>query len=220
MKMFRLALPMLALALLATNSQAQATTPPSKTERILSHFDMGLQGMGVFNKSVSGTVQGGSNKGSTISATGSNTFGFLFTLRGTKSPWVGIEGNVGYSRYTHSYTCCQLEGGVQANATEYTLGYVVHPPTTILGAKPSIAVGSGSIAFKPTPGGGGGLSTQARQTYYYSVGADIPTRADWFLMRVGFRQQFYLAPDFGQNYLTIKKHTMTSEPVIGFIFHF
>lgn len=222
MKMSRLALPMLALFLTAATSQAQDSPAPSKTARVLSHFDVGLSGMGVFNKSVTGTVQKGpvGVQGTQVTTAGSNTFGALFTLRGTKSPWVGIEGNIGYARYTHTYSCCQLQGGVQANATEYTFGYVAHPRQTILGAHPVIAAGTGVMAFKPTNGGGQQLNTQARQTYYYSVGADIPTSADWFLIRVGFRQQFFKAPDFGQNYLTILKMTTSTEPTVGFVFHF
>lgn len=216
LKMFRFALPVLALTLLATAGRAQDTTGPTKFDRFIAHFDMGLQGTGVFTKSVTGTTYNGAQ----ITQDGSNTFGGLFTLRGTKSPWVGAELNLGYARYTQSYSCCQLQGGAQANAEEFTLGYVVHPDRTFFGAKPSFSAGSGSIAFVPTALGGQGLHTQARQVYYYSASADVPAFADFFAIRVGFRQQFYKAPDFGQNYLTIKKMTITSEPVIGFIFHF
>jgi hypothetical protein len=37
---------------------------------------------------------------------------------------------------------------------------------------------------------------------------------------VGFRQLIYLAPDFQQNYLTITRRTVTSEPTIGFFLRF
>lgn len=217
LKMFRLALPVLAIASFAAVGQAQidTETAPTKMQRFFSHIDVGLEGTGVFTKSVTGTTP----LDTTVTQSGSNTFGGLFAVRATKSPWVGMEVNLGYSRYTQSYTCCQLEGGAQANAEEFTVGYVVHPPTTIFGTKPSFSAGSGVLAFKPTSLGGQNFNTQARQVYYYSANTDVPL-ADFFAIRLGFRQQFYLAPDFGQNYITIKKHTTTSEPVVGFIFHF
>src|SRR5690242_19929045 len=107
LKMFRLALPVLALASFTTLGQAQTDAAPTKMQRFASHFDMGLEGTGVFTKSVSGTTLRNEN----ITQSASNTFGGLFALRGTKSPWVGMELNLGYSRYTQSYTCCNLDKG-------------------------------------------------------------------------------------------------------------
>ncbi len=197
--------------------QAQSTeAPPSRLSKVLSHMDFGLEGVGDFNKSVSGT----NYRGETVTQQGSNTFGGLFAIRYTKSPWIGFEGDLGYQRLTQKYTCCDLDNGAQANTEEFSVGYVVHPTQTFFGIKPSISAGTGTLAFRPTTFGGQQLHTQARQMYYYSVNGDMPMLADFFALRVGFRQQFYLAPDFGQNYLIINKHTITSQPVIGFIFHF
>ncbi len=76
------------------------------------------------------------------------------------------------------------------------------------------------MAFRPTPGGGQGLPRQYRAVYYYDAGVDeyFPTTHLGF--RAGFRQLIYLAPDFGQNYLTITRRTRTSEPNFGFFLRF
>ena len=57
-------------------------------------------------------------------------------------------------------------------------------------------------------------------TYYYTVGVEAPLLGNYLGLRAGFRQLIYLAPDFGQNYLTIKKRTFTSEPQVGIYLHF
>lgn len=211
---FALAVPLLCLF----SSVAYGQTPTAETplNRFLSHVDVGLLGTGVFTKSVTGTSKTGIVG---LQQDASNTFGGLFTLRVTKSPYMGFEFNGGYQRFTETYSCCNLQGGAQANAIEYTFGYVAHPPHEILGAKPFLSAGAGTLAFRPTPNGGQGLLTQARMTYYYSVGVDYPVN-DHFAIRAGFRQHFYLAPDFGQNFITMKQRTITSQPEIGFILHF
>ena len=121
----------------------------------------------------------------------------------------------GYARYTQKFSTI---GGVQQNAREYTLGYVAHTPRS-LGIRPFVSVGLGTTAFRPTPGGGRSLLEQARATYYYSLGAEKDVTAH-FGLRAQFRQSFFLAPDFGQNYLTIQQHTTTFQPGIGFFLRF
>ena len=41
-----------------------------------------------------------------------------------------------------------------------------------------------------------------------------------FGVRAQFREQFFKAPDFETNYLTIQKHTSTYEPGFGFFLRF
>ena len=112
-----------------------------------------------------------------------------------------------------------VPGGVQTKATEYTFGYIVHAPTQ-LGFQPFLSAGAGTIAFKPTPGGGQGLTEHARMTYYYSAGVEDMLFASNFGVRAQVRQVFFKAPDFGQNYLTINQHTSTFEPGIGIFVRF
>jgi opacity protein-like surface antigen len=176
---------------------------------------LGVSGVGSFTKDVSGT----NYLGVPLTQNSSNTLGALVTVRYTKSPWIGGEFNYGYSRYTQNFSN-YIVGGAQTNATEYTLGYVAHPGRTILGAHPFLAGGVGATAFRPTPGGGQGLPSQARMTYYYAAGAEKSVINEHFGLRVMIRQTFFKAPDFGQNYLTIQQHTWTFEPGAGFYIKF
>ena len=210
--------------------RAQDAQPTiTKTGRFLAHFDLGVAGTAFFTKDVTGTVnQTILGAPYPVTQSTSTAAGVLVTLRGQKSAYKGFEVNYGYARTTEGYTCCNQSPttGValgpfqsQATAAEYTLGYLVRPERTIFGFKPYVSGGIGTIEFKPTKNGGQGLQTQARAAYYYSVGGESLV-AGSLGIRVGIRQLIYLAPDFGQNYLTIKKHTFTTEPQIGIYYHF
>jgi hypothetical protein len=213
--------PFCLLAIMAAPiAKAQSTA----LSRQLSRIDLGVSGVGEFNSTGSGTVNIDA-KPTTVNLRTSNTLGALVTVRYIKSPWIGFEGNYGYARYTENFTPfgspapgTPLTGGVQTNASEYTLGYVAHTPT-YFNVQPFISAGLGTIAFRPTTFGGQSLNEQARAAYYYSVGVEKAI-SPHFGLRAQFRQLFFLAPDFGQNYLTIKHHTSTLEPGIGFYIRF
>jgi hypothetical protein len=221
---------LLLLAALPSTMHAQDAQAPTHTARFLAHFDLGVSGTAFFTKDVSGTVnQSILGAPYSVSQSTSTAAGVLATLRGQKSPYKGLELNYGYARTTESYTCCNVSpttGALlgpfqtQATATEYTFGYVARPPHPIFGFQPYVSGGVGVLSFKPTKNGGQGLQTQARAAYYYSVGGEKILFSDSVGIRVGIRQLFYLAPDFGQNYLTIKQHTFTTEPQIGIYYHF
>src|ERR1700679_1430179 len=113
-------------------STAQGQTQ-STLDRQLSRVDLGLSGVGQFTRDASGV----NYLGVPLTQSAANTLGALVTVRYTKSPFVGVEFNFGYSRFTQHYSNSEGEqylfGGVQANALEYTLGYVAHPRHQILG---------------------------------------------------------------------------------------
>ena len=81
-------------------------------------------------------------------------------------------------------------------------------------------MGAGTTGFNPTPFGGQGLLQQYRANYYYAVGAEAPIYGPHLSIRAQVRQSFYLAPDFGANYLTIKQRTNTFEPGFGFVLRY
>jgi hypothetical protein len=203
----------------ASSARAQATSQNPILAKQLPRLDIGIGAIGSINKGTSGN----NYLGLDIDQDASNTVGALITIRYTVSPYIGGEFNYTYARATQHYTQngqdVYLLGGVQANASEYTLGYVIHPPHLLLTAKPFAAVGLGSTQFKPTPGGGQGLPARARMTYYYALGLDKDITPH-FSIRAQLRQTFYKAPDFGQNYLAIEAQTWTLEPGIGFVIHF
>jgi hypothetical protein len=199
-------------------STAQGQTE-SALDRTLSHIDLGVSGVGEITRDVSGT----NYLGVPLTQSAANTFGALVTVRYTKSPWVGVEFNYGYSRYTQHWSNSQGEqyliGGVQTNNSEYTLGYVAHPRRQFFGMQPFFGGGVGLLAFKPTSGGGQALQRQPAGVYYYNLGVEKQI-TEHFGVRGLFRQQFYLAPDFYQNYLTIQKYTSTIQPGAGFYIRF
>lgn len=208
-------------------ARAQDTVPPTTAlGRQLAKMDLGVTGKGEFTRNTSGLTYLPQN----VNLVPSNTLGALVTLRYTVSPYVGFEGNYGYARYTDNFTSNNVTGspknatqfvlGVQTNVSEYTLGYVAHVPHTLFGAHPFLGVGAGSLAFRPTGGGGQGFKPQARAAYYYNAGIEAPVINQHFGLRLSFRQVFYLAPDYETNYLTNKQRTIATEPNFGFYLHF
>ena len=189
-------------------------------DKQLSRIDLAISGVGNFNKDSSGTaiVQ---TVPTTVNLSPGNTVGVLLTLRYIRSPLIGGEFNYSYARYTDTFTpfATQPFAGVQQNAGEYTVGYVAHA-RPFFGVVPFASAGLGTIVFRPTPGGGEGLTNQARAAYYYSVGVEQTVLSPHFGIRAQLRQVFFKAPDFETNYLTIQQRTSTFEPGIGFFLRF
>lgn len=221
-----------ATLLLSVSGVAAAQTTPFS--RQMSRIDLGISGAGQFNKTVSGTIvpTGAPNCYSTQTKTGpctnvltqygSNTVGALLNIRYTAKPYVGIEFNYGWGRYTENYSPAPNGASlfqIQTTANEYSFGYLVTPPHPIFGLQPFASVGAGTTQFKPTGGGGQGAPHQFRATYYYNVGVQKDIFSN-FGLRASFRENFFLAPDFGQNYLTILKRTTTIQPTAGFYLRF
>jgi Outer membrane protein beta-barrel domain len=186
--------------LTATTAIAQESQHPT-LDRQLDRVDLAVSGVGIFNRDSSGTAIVEAVP-TTVTLSPGNTLGVLATLRYTKSPLLGFELNYGYARYTDTFTPFGIlpppgqpaaSGGVQQNATEYTVGYVAHI-RPLFGVKPFASAGLGTLAFRPTTGGGEGLIKQARAAYYYSVGAEQTVFSPHFGIRVQIRQVFFKAP--------------------------
>ena len=217
---------LIVLATISAIASAQApAAPPTAFDRQLARIDLGVSGKGEFTRNTTGT----NYLPQTVALSPSNTLGALVTVRYTRSPLVGLEFNYGYARYTENFTISNLPNsptgasplalGVQTNVSEYTLGYVVHTRHDYFGVRPFASIGAGSIAFRPTTGGGLGLLPQARAAYYYSVGAEAPI-SKHFGLRATFRQTLFNAPDFESNYFANKQRTISTEPAFGFFIRF
>ncbi len=221
---FPSALATLTLACALGHAVAQTEAPETPLQRQLHRLDLAISGVGEFNSSVTGTVYPlASDTGQSLTQYGSNTLGALVTIRYVARPYVGLEFNYGYARYTENYTGTAIGNAIgssdfqiQTQANEYTLGYLVTPPHPIFGLQPYVSLGSGSIEFKPTTHGGEGAPKQARQVYYYNLGVQQEYFSGHVGLRAGFRQLLFIDPDYGQNYLTIKRHASTYEPAVGF----
>jgi hypothetical protein len=206
---------------------AQTDTPPTKLDKQLHKLDLSVNIVGIYNRTVMGTVVtnlGASNEGQSLTQFGSNTAGALVSLHYIAKPYFGLEFNYGYARYTENFQGNALLDfsndpfQVQTKVNEYTFGYIATPPHPIFGFQPFLGAGFGTTGFKPTAGGGQELPEKARATYYYSVG--LQKDYGHLGVRAGFRELFFLDPDFGQNYLTILKHATTYEPMAGFYFRY
>ena len=223
---------LLGATLLVGGSMAGAqAAPETPLDRQLAKVDLAVSGVGEFTKSVRGT----NYDGFTFTQKPSNTLGALVTIRYTAKPLVGFELNYGYVRYTENFTnyapslpvisatgtmSGYLQGGAQTKGSEYSFGYVAHGPS-LLGYRSFGSVGVGSLVFTPTPYGGQELPEQVRALYYYDVGLEGNVLgSQHFGVRAQFRQQFFTAPDFGQNYLQLRKSTFTTEPGIGLFLRF
>jgi hypothetical protein len=208
----------LSLLTCVSASTAHAQAPETALQRQLNRLELGATAIGIITPEVSGTNAVNPPNQQHITLDGSQTVGVLGTLRYTKSPLVGFEGNYSFARYTENFSAYVI-GGAQTRVNEYSLGWVFHLPT-ILTTQPFISVGAGTTAFHPTAGGGQGLPFQYRATYYYNVGIDKTLFSSNFGVRLGIREVFFKAPDFGQNYLTIQQQATTFQPSLGFYYKF
>ena len=205
---------------------AAAARGQTKLDRQLSYIDLGVQAAGQFTSSTSGTVTiPAVEQGLPVSQNASSTVGALVTLRYSPRPYLGAEINGSYARYTENFTYTPRPLGselfqIQTQANEFTFGYLVTPPYSIFGVKPYASAGVGVMRFAPTAGGGEQAPSMVRPAYYYNLGVEQSLSGGRFGLRVGFRQVFFIAPDFYQNYLTINKHIATSEPIVGVYVHF
>ena len=113
-------------------------------------------------------------------------------------------------------------GGVQTQANEYTLGYLVTPAHTIFDFQPFV---SSRRRKHRLP-----ASTPLRQPEASKSRHARCTTTLWAFKKSIFSSTsafvqasvncFFLAPDYGQNFLTIKQRTITSEPSVGFYLKF
>jgi hypothetical protein len=209
----------LSLIACVSASTVRAQTPETPFQRQLDRLELGGVAIGIITKGVSGTNTLNPPNQMMVTQNGSTTVGVLGTIRYTKSPMIGLEGNYTFARYTENFSS-YIIGGAQTRVNEYSLGWVFHLHD-LFTTQPFVSVGAGTTGFHPTAGGGQGLPFQYRATYYYNVGLDKALfHSKSFGARIAMRQVFFKAPDFGQNYLTIDKQTNTLEPSLGFYLKF
>jgi hypothetical protein len=214
-------------ALFASSALAQDTAEPQTAlDRQLDRLSLSVVGTGQFSTSSNGT----NYLNQTVNLVPSNTFGAIVNLRYTVKPYIGLEINYGYARYTENFTINNTAASptgavsqilpIQTNANEYSIGYVAHTKELHYGVTPFISAGAGSTAFRPTKGGGLGYLEQARATYYATIGVDSVPFYKYFGFRAIVRENFYLAPDYQTNYIRILQRSTAFEPGFGFYIKF
>ena len=138
---------------------ASAQEPLTSLDKQLDRIDLSVSGMGVFTRNSTGKDD---QLGNIVTDSPGDTLGALISVRYTVKPLVGLEFNYTYARNVQTYTGPTISSGtqnplgVQANMSEYSLGYVVHPPK-LFGIGTFVSGGAGSTAFRPTKGGGQGV---------------------------------------------------------------
>jgi hypothetical protein len=209
------------LSLLAWSAaSAQGVVAPSAFTVFLQHFDLGVSGMGVFTGSTSGL----NYLQQQTQLTPSNTFGALIEVRYIASPKVGIVYNYTYARYVDNFNITDTGNspknatssvlGIQSRVNEYSLGYIGHLPN-YFELHPFVSVGGGVLAYRPTPGGGLGVEGESRGLAYAALGIEYPVN-EHLGLRVQYRQTFFGASDFNENYLANGARSYTAEPSFGF----
>src|SRR5258708_38239333 len=143
----------LLLTAAGSTAEAQTTSINPALDRQLSRIDLGVLGVGVFNKNSNGFATVNGHPNTAVNLNPSNTAGAVVSLRYTVKPLVGFEFNYGYARYNDTFTPfgSQPNGGVQHNATEYTFGYVVHTKKQNFGFTPFASGGAYTTAVLPPP---------------------------------------------------------------------
>jgi len=215
------------LSLPAAQAIGQEAVPLTPFQKQMERVDLAISAAGIISSPVSGIEQrDATSTHNSLLISPSSTVGALITARFTAKPLLGYEFNFGSSRYTQNFTFTpplvpNLLQSAQAGVREFSFGYVAHT-RSFYGVHPYLGAGGGTIRFKPTPNGGEGLPFQYRMAYYYNFGVEdnFTGGANHLGVRMGFRQLIYLAPDFGENYLTITRRTRTSEPTFGFFLRF
>ena len=208
---------------IAVSASAVAQTATSAFGRQMEKVDLGVSGMGEFTPSNSGT----NYLKQTVAAVPSSTIGTLVSLRYIRSPLIGFELNYSFARINDTFSVANgilsmqppYVLGVQSKVTEYTLGYIAHGPT-FGNLKTFAGGGAGALGFKPTNGGGQGLPSQIRAGFYYTVGVEQGFSEDRFGVRAYFRQTFFGAVDFNQNYLATGARSITTQPGLGVYLRF
>ena len=223
--MHSLSRAMLATATFFLSVTGFAAAQTSAVSKQFSRIDFGISGVGQLTNTVSGPIipSGAPNAGTITSQYASNTVGAMANVRYVAKPYIGVEFNYVWGRYTENYSPAPNGASlfqIQTTSNEMSFGWVVTPPHPIFGMQPFASAGAGTNNFKPTGGGGSGAPHQYRATYYYNVGVQKELFNSNFGIRASFRETFYLAPDFGQNYLTILKHATTIQPTAGFYVRF
>ncbi len=209
----------------AASAQDTSSTALTPFQRQMEKIDLGLGAAGEFTPSNSGT----NYISQTVAQRPSRTVGALIELRYTKSPLIGFELTYSQFRYTDDFTVTGTNAtpasqksyilGVQSKVAEYSFGYVAHGPT-FLGAHTWGGAGVGAVEFKPTAGGGQSLPPEVRTGIYYHVGLDEPLLGEHFGLRLQFRQLFFGAPDYNENYLANGQRSISTEPGVGFFLRF
>jgi hypothetical protein len=150
--------------------------------------------------------------------------GFLGSFRKPWRPWLGFEGNLGYTKFYEAYNKGVVK--VENNVTDVSFSYLLQSPL-IYGFQPYFTIGGGIIVFAPVSGTltdlngtlPKNLSSQLLPEFTYSLGINYPVFSR-FGVRGGLRGLEYKTPNFHQDSLDAHTLRMTLEPNLSVYYRF
>jgi opacity protein-like surface antigen len=163
-----------------------------------------IQGSGFFTKDTTG--DGVTNKST-------NSGGLMAGYRFNLNRRFAFEGDYDYFRNSQKFSGMAR---IKTNVNAVTGVAVVKLPKVSM-FKPYALAGGGAIIFDPRDAKS--IDTQARGTFVYGAGADVP-----LMKRLAFRAQYrglvYKTPDFSLSGTKTDKFTHSAVPSAGLVFTF
>lgn len=164
-----------------------------------------IQGEGFFTKDSTG-------KGVENNPTYSG--GFLAGYRYNLNHRFALEGDYDYFRNSQDYP--KSDTKIKTNVSAITGAAVVKLPE-FKKVRPFALAGGGGIIFDPHDAKS--IETQARGSFVYGGGADVPLMKH-VALRAEYRGFVYKAPDFDRSDLKTDKFTHSAVPSAGLVFTF
>jgi opacity protein-like surface antigen len=164
-----------------------------------------IQGSGFFTKDSTG-------KGLENNPTYSG--GFLAGYRYNLNHRFALEGDYDYFRNSQDYPKSGTQ--IKTNVSAITGAAVMKLPKFGV-LKPYVLAGGGGIVFNPHDAKS--IGTQARGSFVYGGGADLPLTKH-VALRAEYRGFVYKAPDFDLSDLKTDKFTHSAVPSAGLVFTF
>jgi outer membrane immunogenic protein len=170
--------------------------------------EVSVQGMGFFTKNSDGH---GNFQKQTESG------GLLVGYRRRVFRFISAEAVYGYSRNSQQYVNSSNAANIQSNIHEATGGFVVKLPF-LAKIEPYALAEGGALVFDPRDGSFG--QKQARGTFVYGGGVNVPVVGERLFLKAEYRGLVYKAPNFGLSALSTDSWTHTAQPSAGFAVRF
>ena len=167
------------------------------------------------------TLQGSGFIGKTTTGSGiqneqTNSGGFLAGYRFNISNWIAAEAD--YDFFSNSQTYASSAGDFRRRTYIHGItGVAVVKLPTFYKVKTFVLAGGGGLVFHPL--NSPGTEAQARGTFVYGSGADVPVMKN-VAVRAEYRGFVYKVPDFNLSQLKVDKYTHGAVPSAGLVFTF
>ena len=153
--------------------------------------------------------------------------GFMLGYRYNFKPWLGVQGDYGYTRDTQQYFDPIFgETDIQTNLSQLTGEAVITAPTHSR-VRPYALGGIGALFFRPTNSlnnnffgiGNNTGNNQTKAAFVYGGGVDFGINR-YLALRAEYRGFLYKIPDFQIPGLASDNFTTLSQPSIGLVWKF